>query len=123
MSSVTRTHTSQRGTRMILERNLLHRVIDVYQATSHRLCFFFFSSRRRHTRLQGDWSSDVCSSDLLVVVGEFNAGKSAFINALIGRSVLREGVTPTTAVITRVRYAASIVERREGAMLDRKSGV
>src|SRR5256885_11784040 len=29
---------------------------------------FFFSSRRRHTRLQGDWSSDVCSSDLLMVV-------------------------------------------------------
>src|SRR5256885_3396976 len=27
--------------------------------------YFFFSSRRRHTRLQGDWSSDVCSSDLL----------------------------------------------------------
>src|SRR3989454_1304104 len=27
-------------------------------------CLFFFSSRRRHTRLQGDWSSDVCSSDL-----------------------------------------------------------
>src|SRR5205807_4111630 len=25
----------------------------------------FFSSRRRHTRLQGDWSSDVCSSDLV----------------------------------------------------------
>src|SRR5256885_3694490 len=29
--------------------------------------FFFFSSRRRHTRLQGDWSSDVCSSDLIVL--------------------------------------------------------
>src|SRR5256885_11135411 len=29
---------------------------------------FFFSSRRRHTRLQGDWSSDVCSSDLNVNV-------------------------------------------------------
>src|SRR5256885_5388024 len=28
---------------------------------------FFFSSRRRHTRLQGDWSSDVCSSDLNLV--------------------------------------------------------
>src|ERR1039457_2443952 len=27
------------------------------------LCTQFFSSRRRHTRLQGDWSSDVCSSD------------------------------------------------------------
>src|SRR3989454_4179100 len=31
--------------------------------------FFFFSSRRRHTRLQGDWSSDVCSSDLDQVDG------------------------------------------------------
>src|SRR5688500_20349166 len=30
-------------------------------------CFFFFSSRRRHTRLQGDWSSDVCSSDLRAI--------------------------------------------------------
>src|ERR1022692_1806171 len=29
--------------------------------------FFFFSSRRRHTRLQGDWSSDVCSSDLIAL--------------------------------------------------------
>src|SRR5205807_5457416 len=29
--------------------------------------FFFFSSRRRHTRLQGDWSSDVCSSDLYTI--------------------------------------------------------
>src|SRR5256885_5305710 len=28
------------------------------------IILFFFSSRRRHTRLQGDWSSDVCSSDL-----------------------------------------------------------
>src|SRR3989454_9448178 len=31
--------------------------------------FFFFSSRRRHTRLQGDWSSDVCSSDLDAALG------------------------------------------------------
>src|SRR5688500_19894859 len=31
---------------------------------SFTVYFFFFSSRRRHTRLQGDWSSDVCSSDL-----------------------------------------------------------
>src|SRR5439155_14494640 len=29
-----------------------------------RFCFFFFSSRRRHTRWPRDWSSDVCSSDL-----------------------------------------------------------
>src|SRR3989442_2103405 len=32
--------------------------------TSSDFCFFFFSSRRRHTRCGRDWSSDVCSSDL-----------------------------------------------------------
>ncbi|HWG85803.1 MAG TPA: dynamin family protein, partial [Deinococcales bacterium] len=37
---------------------------------------------------------------LLVVVGEFNSGKSSFINAIFGRSVLAEGVTPTTDRIT-----------------------
>ncbi|MBV9546100.1 MAG: dynamin family protein, partial [Chloroflexi bacterium] len=55
---------------------------------------------------------------LLVIVGEFNAGKSAFINALMGDSILREGVTPTTAVITRVRYAPTTIERREGHILE-----
>jgi ribosome biogenesis GTPase A len=35
---------------------------------------------------------------LLVVVGEFNAGKSAFINALVGERVLDEGVTPSSSV-------------------------
>src|SRR2546429_2725974 len=30
-----------------------------------QICLFFFSSRRRHTRCSRDWSSDVCSSDLL----------------------------------------------------------
>src|SRR2546430_3702527 len=30
--------------------------------------FFFFSSRRRHTRFDCDWSSDVCSSDLIIAV-------------------------------------------------------
>src|SRR5690606_39391427 len=38
----------------------LVRVTGVFSAT-----FFFFSSRRRHTRFSRDWSSDVCSSDLL----------------------------------------------------------
>jgi len=42
---------------------------------------------------------------LLVVVGEFNAGKSALINALLGESVFEEGVTPTTAAIQMVRHA------------------
>jgi small GTP-binding protein len=48
---------------------------------------------------------------LLVVVGEFNAGKSVFINALLGRAVLPEGVTPTTSRICLLQYGAS--EARE----------
>src|SRR5262249_44439488 len=41
---------------------------------------------------------------LLVVVGEFNAGKSALLNELIGAPLLPEGVTPTTAQISLVRF-------------------
>ncbi len=41
---------------------------------------------------------------LLVVVGEFNAGKTAFLNALLGDRLLQEGVTPTTSHIHLLRY-------------------
>src|SRR5512136_484660 len=41
---------------------------------------------------------------LLVVVGEFNSGKSAFINALLGQKLLKEGVTPTTTQINILRF-------------------
>ena len=41
---------------------------------------------------------------LLVIVGEFNSGKSAFINALVGTAVAPEGVTPTTAQINILEY-------------------
>ena len=41
---------------------------------------------------------------LLVIVGEFNSGKSAFINALLGDPVMEEGVTPTTAMINLLRF-------------------
>lgn len=41
---------------------------------------------------------------LLVIVGEFNAGKSAFINALLGASVVEEGVTPTTSQINILQF-------------------
>ena len=45
---------------------------------------------------------------LLVIVGEFNAGKSAFINALLGQRVLQEGVTPTTAQIQVLKYGETV---------------
>lgn len=45
---------------------------------------------------------------LLVVVGEFNAGKSAFINALLGQKVLEEGITPTTARIGLLQHGEEL---------------
>ena len=62
--------------------------------------------------------ADVEELFLLVIVGEFNSGKSAFINALLGAVVSAEGVTPTTDRITVLRYAEEPVERerREGVV-------
>src|SRR5215217_3735111 len=48
---------------------------------------------------------------LLVIAGEFNSGKSSFINALLGDKVLAEGVTPTTDQITLLRYGAEPAEQ------------
>jgi small GTP-binding protein len=45
---------------------------------------------------------------LLVVAGEFNAGKSAFINALLGNKVLEEGVTPTTTRVHIVKHGPAV---------------
>src|SRR5207248_8737583 len=53
--------------------------------------FFFFSSRRRHTRSYGDWSSDVCSSDL---EGRFEPVGAMWVetdcNLTSGESLIRQ---------------------------------
>ena len=57
---------------------------------------------------------------LLVVAGEFNSGKSSFINALLGERVLPEGVTPTTDRINVLRHGPEITEQlREAYLLER----
>jgi small GTP-binding protein len=48
---------------------------------------------------------------LLVVVGEFNAGKSALVNALLGERVLPEGATPTTSRVTLVKWGEKVAEQ------------
>src|SRR6266496_3515132 len=47
---------------------------------------------------------------LLVVVGEFNSGKSSLVNALLGEKVLAEGVTPTTSRVTLVQWGEQVGE-------------
>src|SRR5437762_9320722 len=77
------------------------------------MSFFFFSSRRRHTRYIGDWSSDVCSSDLdVVVIGSGPGGYVAAIRAAqlgfktavieresLGGICLNWGCIPTKALL------------------------
>ena len=56
------------------------------------------------------FDASICQLDelfLLVVAGEFNAGKSAFINALVGENLLDEGVTPTTSRVTLLKHGES----------------
>src|SRR5207249_4902744 len=56
-------------------------------------CFFFFSSRRRHTRSKRDWSSDVCSSDLgkmVIIILTLTAGCALLM--WMGELITKRGV-------------------------------
>src|SRR5688500_20384266 len=84
---------------------------------------FFFSSRRRHTRLQGDWSSDVCSSDLASPRVAPIAGQSPKTMLVVMASAAAKPSTrrSSCAGATPARLAgkigrASCRERVEGAV-------
>src|SRR5688500_19961864 len=67
----------------VLELVDRHTSPDSLSPESIKLCLFilfFFSSRRRHTRLQGDWSSDVCSSDLHFNRDRLRISESRFLD-------------------------------------------
>ena len=65
--------------------------------------FFFFSSRRRHTRWPRDWSSDVCSSDLVFMVA-FDV-----LHAVHEIDVVGIGVVVEQPIVERVSDRKSVV--------------
>src|SRR5256885_11075678 len=89
--------------------------------TSLSLFVFFFSSRRRHTRLQGDWSSDVCSSDLKAATSlltERHGTKDFFV---WNSDQIRQAITRTSTTLTLLVSAIAMIallvrseERRVG---------
>src|SRR5690606_40771908 len=69
--------------------------------------FFFFSSRRWHTRFSRDWSSDVCSSDLPATAAVVAPTRSGTV--LIGSSRERVGFDPAYSSAVLRRLAAQAV--------------
>src|SRR2546422_1025717 len=70
-----------------------------------RCVFFFFSSRRRHTRCSRDWSSDVCSSDLAALNERADKrGARALAGAILGLLLLGSGIL----ALLGIAYAPAI---------------
>src|SRR2546430_8652407 len=84
--------------------------------------FFFFSSRRRHTRFDCDWSSDVCSSDLLSKVrtvlldktGTITEGKPTVTHIVTAKRPDGTSLSPAEVL----KWAASVEHRSEHPLAD-----
>src|SRR5258705_2302674 len=78
--------------------------------------FFFFSSRRRHTRCLSDWSSDVCSSDLLSL---------SLVAELLLRSLSRRGYSFSSDIVALLRGVArcKFVVRRSARLCKKEKEI
>src|SRR5690606_41161920 len=79
-------------------------------------CCFFFSSRRRHTRFSRDWSSDVCSSDLLfpLAFGAMMESKSTARGGEIGDETVPLAVVRFVGVFSGARQDLHAAGRPAG---------
>src|SRR5256885_3166114 len=80
--------------------------------TDSLIDLFFFSSRRRHTRLQGDWSSDVCSSDLCFG-GSRPAAHAVSLRGLELLRKARPGILPVRRFKIQSAEAGILLPRSE----------
>src|SRR5258706_544014 len=83
---------------------LVHTTMSLTSRFFSYLCFFFFSSRRRHTRLVSDWSSDVCSSDLRSLTWLTDSSPE----------ITRDGLSPWRAHCCATSSSSRSEERRVG---------
>ncbi|KAI9181181.1 hypothetical protein LWI28_012186 [Acer negundo] len=86
------------------ERSLLLEAINIIQKAAPLM---------EEVSLLIDAVSQIDEPFFLVIVGEFNSGKSSVINALLGNRYLKEGVVPTTNEITFLRYSDVYSEEQQ----------
>ena len=99
------------------QRELLRQERQI--ASELQACLFGFEGADAYATTLRQVTDTLDEMFLLVVVGEFNAGKSACINALLHENVLEEGVVPTTSQIIIMRYGEkSEQSQRERALLE-----
>lgn len=97
------------------ERALLQRMKTLFEETG---------SDPDVTAQLADLAENLSELFLVVVVGEFNAGKSKVLNALFGEAVMREGPTPTTDKITLLRYGEERMTRpRSDVMVEQRAPI
>src|SRR5207248_6606727 len=83
--------------------------------------FFFFSSRRRHTRSYGDWSSDVCSSDLDDAdIVDDDGGRAGLVrDDGLGRQKVLQPMRPRLHPCQQIEQQIGVWPRQQFAALDR----
>jgi small GTP-binding protein len=110
----------RRGILSEREQALRAREQDLLQRLRETLAAFEPDVQAADLRHLEQASAQLDELFLLVIAGEFNSGKSSFINALLGEQVLPEGVTPTTDRINLLRWGPSVSEHaREAYLLER----
>src|SRR5438309_4165030 len=90
----------------------------------HSVMFFFFSSRRRHTRWNCDWSSDVCSSDLLLVrsrIPRCPVGGSGGLPLTDGCRTLRHWRSYSREILDRTRRRIRARRTRQDSRQGKRS--
>jgi small GTP-binding protein len=97
------------------EQELRAREVELFERLSSTLDRFVKDAAAEDLRRFKDARDQLDRLFLLVIAGEFNSGKSSFLNALLGEKVLPEGVTPTTDRINVLRFGDAVTEQPFGA--------
>src|SRR2546430_9258186 len=88
------------------------------------ICFFFFSSRRRHTRFDCDWSSDVCSSDLHLADRRLEIGAQAGgVEGLFQNKIGDRKSTRLNSSHSQISYAVFCLKKKKTALAHRSPRV